>query len=324
VQAASPLPALIDRDRVATALPYIEAVDLLAAGFRSERMGAAPLRSHMEVPGGELLIMPAALSDAVGVKLVTLNPANPSLGYPLLHGAYVLFAGDTLAPRALLDGAALTAFRTAAVSALATRYLANEDAHHLVVFGAGAQAHAHLDAICAVRPIGRLSVIDPNPGRTAALIEAAAHLGLAGSAAEPAVVAEADVICTCTTSRVPVFAGGMLKAGAHVNAIGSYRPDARELDDDCVRRATLVVEDRRAALAEAGDLLLAIDAGTIAMDDIAGDLGEVVEGTARRLARDEITVFKSVGLAMEDLVLARAIADRALVEPCPEALQADG
>jgi ornithine cyclodeaminase len=301
--------AFVDAERVMASLSYSDAVDAMEKAFRSDDLSAGVLRSHLTLDGGDLIVMPGALPGAAGVKLLTLNRGNPARGHPLIQGVYVLFGGDTLAPRAIIDGAALTALRTAAVSALATRHLAREDASHLAIFGAGAQAHAHLAAMCAVRSIERLSVIGPNPDRVASLVESGVRIGLAASAAEPGVVAEADIVCTCTTSGVPVFPGRELPAGVHVNAVGSHRPDARELDEHCLSGATVVVESREAALAEAGDLLLAIAAGALTADDVAGDLPDVVHGRVRRSGAGEITVFKSVGLALEDLALARAIVD---------------
>jgi ornithine cyclodeaminase/alanine dehydrogenase-like protein (mu-crystallin family) len=264
-----------------------------------------PPRAHLDVPGGELLLMPAHARAGVGVKLVTLAPGNPPRGLPFIHGAYVLFDGDTLAPEALLDGTALTTIRTAAVSALATDRLARPDAARLVVFGAGAQARAHAVAISAVRPIASVAIVNRTRERAEALVAELRSAGMDAAVAGPGAVADADIVCTCTPSEAPLFDGALLPAGAHVNAIGAYRPDLRELDDAAMGRARVVVETRAAALAEAGDVVQAAAAGVLDTGALI-ELCAVVRGDAGRERDDEVTVFKSVGLALEDLAVARA------------------
>jgi ornithine cyclodeaminase/alanine dehydrogenase-like protein (mu-crystallin family) len=268
----------------------------------------APPRAHLSVPGGELLLMPAASPQGVGVKLVTIGHGNPERGLPLIAGLYVLFDRDTLAPTLTLDGAALTALRTAAVSALATRYLAVPDAHRLMLFGAGRQAHAHLEAMSAVRPIEQVVVVDAHLAPAEALVAEAQARGLDARVGSPDDVREADIVCTCTTSATPVFAGALLREGAHVNAIGAYRPDVRELDDDLMSRAKIVVESEQAALAEAGDLLIPLRSGVLDRSAIVADLAALVGGAMVRTSDQEVTVFKSVGIAWEDLAIASAAA----------------
>jgi ornithine cyclodeaminase len=199
--------------------------------------------------------------------------------------------------------------RTAAVSGLATRFLARPDAARLVMFGAGVQGKAHLEAMCAVRPVSELVVVSRTPGPADALAEVGRRLGLAATVGSPHDVASADIVCTCTTSEEPLFDGSLLRAGAHVNAVGSHRPEAREIDTETVRRARVVVESRDVAFAEAGDLLIPIAEGAIDRRHVAADLAEVVRGAEVRRSPDEMTVFKSVGMAFEDLVVARAIVD---------------
>jgi ornithine cyclodeaminase len=278
------------------ALPWPVAIAALEAAFRDEDPGATPPRSHLSVPGGELLLMPAHAAAGLGVKLVTLAPGNPARGLPFIHGAYVLFSPGALVPEALLDGTELTAIRTAAVSALATDRLARPDARALVVFGAGTQARAHVAAMRAIRPIETVTIVGRDPARARALAD---ELGAA--VAGPDAVAGADIVCTCTTSAQPLFDGAWLAPGTHVNAIGAYRPDLRELDDAAMRRATVVVETRASALAEAGDVIQAgLEPGALI------ELADVVRGTVGRPVPAAITVFKSVGLALEDLAIARA------------------
>jgi ornithine cyclodeaminase/alanine dehydrogenase-like protein (mu-crystallin family) len=287
---------VLDAAALRAALPWPRAIAALKAAFRDEDPGATPPRSHLAVPGGELLLMPAHGAAGLGVKLVTLAPGNPAQGLPFIHGAYVLFSAGELVPEALLDGTELTAIRTAAVSALATETLARPDARALVVFGAGTQARAHVEAMRAVRPIDSVAIVGRDPARARALADE-----LGAEVAGPEAVAGADLVCTCTTSAEPLFDGAWLAPGTHVNAIGAYRPDLRELDEIAMRRATVVVETRAAALAEAGDVI-----GAGLEPDRLIELGDVVRGAAGRPDRDAITVFKSVGLALEDLAVARA------------------
>jgi ornithine cyclodeaminase len=298
-------PRFIGAAELKAALSWTEAVAALEAAFLAGD-DAGPARSHVAVPGGELLLMPAAATaDGVGVKLVTLAPGNAQRGLPFIHGVYVLFEPGTLAPAAIVDGAALTALRTAAVSALATRHLARADASRLVVFGAGTQARAHVEAMRAVRSIEHVAIVGRDPARAAALAAA-----LDAEVAGPDAVASADIVCTCTTSRHPLFDASLLAPGTHVNAIGAYRRDMRELPAETLRRARLVVETRESALLEAGDVVLAIADGVLAEDDVREELADVVGGTTGPRDPGEVTVFKSVGLALEDLAIAAAAARR--------------
>lgn len=300
---------LIDADELARLLPMRAAIDALERAFGETVLPEAPQRFHLEVPGGELLLMPAAAETGVGVKLVTLNPGNPHRGLPFVQAAYVLFAPGTLSPEAVIDGMALTNLRTAAVSGVATRHLARADARRLVLIGAGATANAHLDAMLAVRAFETVRVASRSPGPAEALAARAREAGLDAEVTGPEAVAGADVVCTCTTSPRPVFDGTLLPAGAHVNAIGAYRPDMRELDDETVSRARVVVETREAAMAEAGDLVIPIEAGIIDPEIVVADLSEVVRGAPVRRGPEDVTVFKSVGIAAEDLAVARAALD---------------
>jgi ornithine cyclodeaminase/alanine dehydrogenase-like protein (mu-crystallin family) len=289
-------------------LPMIAAIDALEEAFRALDPGAGPLRTNVETPRGTLLLMPAFGEAGVGVKLVALTPTNPSRGLPFVQASYVLFDAETQSPEAVLDGAALTALRTAAVSGLATRLLAREDAARLVMFGAGVQARSHLEAMRTVRPSVRdVVVVSRSQGPADALTADARAAGLTARLGQPADVAEADLVCTCTTSEEPLFDGALLPPGAHVNAVGSSLPETRELDTETVRRARLVVETRVVALAEAGDLLIPIAEGAIDAGHVAADLTEAVRGTPVRRSPEDVTVFKSVGMAFEDLVVARAI-----------------
>jgi len=300
----------IEADRLGRLLPMEAAVDALEAAFGSGALPAAPLRTHIETEAGSLVAMPATGPQGTGVKLLTVTSGNPEVGRPLIQGLYILFSAGTQEPEAVIEGAALTALRTGAVSGLATRYLAREEAARLVIFGAGTQARSHLEAMLAVRPVDRVTIVSRTADRANALAGSARELGVTAEVAGPAAVERADIVCTCTTSPTPVFEGSLLSRGSHVNAVGAYTPQTRELDDDTIGRARVVVETRVVALAEAGDLLIPLGAGSIGPDHVVADLSEVVHGVTVRRSPEEVTVFKSVGVAFEDLVVARAAVDR--------------
>lgn len=281
-------------------VPMAAAVDALERTFAAGDV-EVPQRSHLPVGGGELLLMPAWGPQGVGVKLVTVNPSNRAAGRPLVNGVYVLFGGDSLEPMLLIDGAAVTALRTPAVSALATKHLSSEGARRLVVFGAGIQARGHVEAMGTVRAIESVVVVARSDASS--LVETLRADGFDARAGAPEDVAGADVVCTCTTSPSPLFDGTLLPTGVHVNAVGAYKPQARELDDATIRRAAVYVEERAAALAEAGDLLQPVASGALDPATVR-DLRELLAGGPPRDA--DVTVFKSVGLASEDLAVAAA------------------
>jgi ornithine cyclodeaminase/alanine dehydrogenase-like protein (mu-crystallin family) len=290
-------------------LPYGDAVEELRMAF-AETRADGPERLRIEVPRGELLLMPAFGREGIGVKLVTLHADAPQPPHPRVQGDYVLFSPDGLAPELIVDGAALTERRTAAVSALATDCLARESASRLVVFGAGRQARAHIDAMSAVRQIESIGIVGYRAGPARALVDELRQRGLSAKLVSAEAVADADIVCTCTPSTQPLFEDRWLARGVHVNAIGAYREDMRELPASTLARALLTVEDRAAALLEAGDIIQAIAERAIGPDHIAGDLGDLARGDVARSAPDQITLFKSVGIADEDLVLVRMIARR--------------
>ncbi len=259
------------------------AVDALEAALRAGLdPDADPPRSVVLLDGGQLLVMPSAAAAAPVVKLVTVG------GSPRIQGVCVVFDPATLAPVALVDATALTTLRTAAVSALAVRHLAVPGASRLVVFGRGPQAHAHVAALRAVRPIDRVDVVGRDAGAGAG-----------------ALVAAADVVCCCTTAREPLFDGARVADHATVVAIGSHEPGARETDDALAARATVVVESRAAALREAGDVVQAVAAGALAAGELV-PLADLVGGRAHPAA-GRPRLFKSVGMAWQDAVVARAL-----------------
>ncbi|MGW4891702.1 ornithine cyclodeaminase family protein [Kitasatospora sp. NPDC004240] len=284
-------------------LTPVEAADaverVLLEGLDPE---AGPARTNVRVPAGELLLMPAASAAYTGVKIAGVAPANPAAGLPRITGSYLLLDGPTLQPLALLDGAALTALRTPAVTAVALRRLAAPDARHLVLFGAGPQAYGHLDALLAVRPLDRVTVVARSEAPAEALASYARAHGLAASVGTPDDVAAADLVVCCTTARTPLFDGALVPDHAAVVAVGSHEPEAREVDATLVARAELYVEARTAALREAGDLLMA---GVTAADPL-WNLAELVHGGAP-VPADRPRFFKSVGMAWQDLAVAAEI-----------------
>jgi ornithine cyclodeaminase/alanine dehydrogenase-like protein (mu-crystallin family) len=274
------------------------AVEALRAALRGGLdPEAGPARSVVPVSHGQLLLMPAEWGRYTGVKVATVAPDNPAAGRPRIQGTYLLFDAATLSPLATLDGPALTTVRTAAVSALAVDVLAPASASRLVVFGTGPQARGHIAAIRAVRPVSSVVVV----GRSASRAAEFASSG-DGRVGGPADVAEADVVVCATTSRTPVFDGALLPAGAMVVAVGSHEPDAREVDDAVVGASTVVVESRAAALREAGEVVQAVTAGALGPSTLVG-LADVVRRTVV-VEPGRPVLFKSVGMAWEDLVVA--------------------
>ena len=256
-----------------------------------------PVRTVVPVAehAGFLGAMPAYTGDALGAKLVTFYPENRDVHTH--HAVIVLFHPETGAPAAVLDGRLITELRTAAASAVATDALARSDARVLGILGAGVQARSHLEALRLVRPLDEVRVWSP---RRAAAFAADAGPGVRAVDSAEAAVRDADVVLVATTSQTPVLRGAWLAPGTHVNAVGATRPDWRELDDDAVRGARLFVDSRVAAMRESGDVMAAGEEPV--------EIGEVLGGVqAGRQAMDEITLFKSVGVAVEDIVAAALV-----------------
>jgi ornithine cyclodeaminase/alanine dehydrogenase-like protein (mu-crystallin family) len=293
----------LDAATLVSVVPLLHAVDALEAALRGGLDPSAALaRSAVPTAAGELLLMPAESASAVGFKLLSLAPGNPSVGVPRIQGLYVLFDAKTLTPQVLIDGSALTSLRTPAVSTLAVQHLAAPEARSLTVFGTGPQALAHVRAIASIRPITQLRIVSRRPGGADALCDVLRGEGLAAEPGIPESVREADIVVCATTSAVPVFDGDMLADGACVIAIGSHQSDVRELDDRVFARAArVVVEDRATALTQAGDVIMAVAAGAL----VPGGLIDLVE-TLSLPKVPGISVFKSVGMGWQDLVVAEA------------------
>jgi ornithine cyclodeaminase/alanine dehydrogenase-like protein (mu-crystallin family) len=302
----------LDAGAIAGALTPLQAVDALEAALRGGLDPEAdPPRAAVGADAGEVLLMPSSAPGAVGVKLVTVAPENPTRGHPRIQGVYVLFDPETLAPAALLDGIGLTDLRTSAVSALAVRHVAAPDPRRLVVFGTGAQAWAHVGALRAVCPaIERVDVVARDRDRLEAFVaRCEAEHGVAAHVADPAAVAGAGLVVCATTAREPLFDGALVPDTATVVAIGSHEPAAREVDERLAGRATVVVESRGSALREAGDVIAAIDAGALDAGALV-PLATLVRGEARP-ADCRPRFFKSTGMAWEDLVVAAAVHEAA-------------
>lgn len=299
---------------VAQALPMARAIDAMKAAFRqlSDGEAVAPARLHIEAqePRGDALFMPSYIPAArrMGLKIVTVYGGNAPLGLPLIQAIVVVLDAATGTPVAILDGTSLTAIRTGAASGAATDLLARPDAAVVAIFGAGPQARTQLEAVCCVRAICEARVCDPDAGRAAAFVaEMATRLGIPVRATQAPgeALAGADIVCTATTSHEPVFADAEVAPGTHINAIGSYKPHVREVPGETVCRALVVVDHRPAALAEAGDLLIPMREGLITEAHLHAELGEIIAGRKPgRQSPEEITFFKSVGVAVQDLAAA--------------------
>jgi ornithine cyclodeaminase len=315
---------VLNADDVRKALPMDVAIEAMRRAFAALSQGAAevPARTHLPIRphDGVTLVMSAFVDDADGalaVKVVSLFARNAERGLARLQAAVIALDPQTGRPAALLEGAALTAIRTGAASGLATELLARPDSHTAAVIGAGVQGRTQLEAVCTVRRIQAAWVYDPRPEQVRAFLEDVAGRGripgdVRAAADARQAVAEADVICTATTAATPVFSDADLKRGVHVNAVGSYQPHVQEIPAETICRSLLVVDSRQAALAETGDLIQPIRSGLLRAEHIHAELGELVlKRRARRTSAGQITLFKSVGVAVQDAAAARAALRRA-------------
>lgn len=310
---------ILSGDDVRAALPMSEAIQLMERAFAALARGDAdvPLRTHLAAPGGGgiTLVMPGRVEGearSLAVKIVSVFEENPRAGLARIQAAVLVLEPDTGRPLALVEGSSLTAIRTAAASGVATDLLAKPGSSTLAVLGAGTQARSHIEAMCAVRPIAEVRVFAPTSANVdrlivdvhAAELVRGEILGV-NSAAEA--VRGADIICTTTTSSTPVFDDADVRPGTHINAVGSYTPDACEVHGATVARSWIVVDERTAAWAEAGELIQALRDGRIGEDHVRAELGELVLDDALRPGDShQTTLFKSVGLAVQDAVAAAA------------------
>lgn len=320
---------IISAAEVNETLDFPALINVLRDAFR---LGAIqPVRHHhtVERPQGEpttLLLMPAWTDFAaggsegnghIGVKIASVSPDNNKIGKPAVMAQYLLLDGTTGEPQALIDGASLTLWRTAAASALAADYLARPDSSRLLVVGAGALAPYLARAHSALRPIREIAVWNRTPQNAERVAAGLAAEGFQASVVEDidAALADVDIVTAATISTVPLIHGAVLKEGTHVDLVGAFSPTMRESDDEAIRRARVYVDTRGGALKEAGDIVQAISSGALAEAAIAGDLFQLARGEAEgRRRADEITLFKSVGAALEDLAAAIYVAGKLVTD----------
>lgn len=303
------------------ALTFPGLVEVLRDAFRD---GAVqPVRHHHAVErpgsaGSTLLLMPAwtdfkaadGKDGHIGVKIVTVSPDNNAIGKPAVMGLYLLLDGATGEPEALIDGQRLTQWRTASASALAASYLAREDASRLLVIGAGALSSFLAKAHSAVRPIKEIRIWNRTPANAEKVAAALRAEGFAAEAASDleAELGQADIVSSATISQTPLVKGALLKAGAHVDLVGGFTPDMREADDDAISRARVFVDTLAGATKEAGDIVQPLASGVLKQDRIVAELAELARGQKKGRESDaEITLFKSVGAALEDLAAGIAV-----------------
>ena len=307
---------IIDADRVGKLLPMAECIDVMAEAMKAASAGEVvqPLRTVLPVDdrGGHLFVMPAASQslDCYGAKLISLTPANSGKALPTIRGDYLLFEGDTGAAVALIDAASLTAIRTAAASGLAARLLARPEAATCGIFGTGVQAESHAEAMRAVRPVREIRIWGRDAekaDRLARRLKASTGLDVRAHE-DPAAVAACDLVCTVTAATQPILKGAWVRPGAHVSLVGAHTLTQREADTELLRRSLVFVDLLAAAQREAGDVMIPIQERSVPADHIRGEIGKVASGAlAGRTSPDQVTLYKSVGIAAQDLFAARRV-----------------
>lgn len=313
---------VLNRKDLQELVPMRDAIESVKLAFQELSAGRAESPIRTAVPVGEgavTLLMPAFVpaADALGFKVVSVFESNPQKGLPTISAMACLLDEETGEPAAIMNGAYLTALRTGAVSGAATDLLARQDSRHLVVIGPGAQGVTQAAAVAAVRPIQRITVVGRSDESLERFQENVARdwpelVDLVEVTTDHSVVAHADVVCTATTSRVPVFVDQEVEPGTHINAVGAFKPDMQELPAETVVRASLVVDQVEAVLEEAGDFIIPITNGQLDKARISRELGQIVAGVADgRVSDEEVTLFKSVGNAVQDVTVARRAVQKA-------------
>jgi ornithine cyclodeaminase/alanine dehydrogenase-like protein (mu-crystallin family) len=311
---------IINAAEVRELLPMDECVDAMGDAMQAASAGAVRVPPRLLMPliddSGYLGLMPGSSAEprVYGAKVVSLHPSNPAAGLPAIQGFVTLFDHDTGTPLTIIEGGTITAIRTAAASALATRYLAREDARSHGIFGTGVQAVTHIDAILAVRPVDEVVLWGRNADKAEALAkEHSARTGIAIRATKnPEEAAACDIVSTVTGATEPILHGAWLRAGAHVNLVGAHSPKTREADSDVIANASLFTDLLESLFNEAGDVLIPLAKGRISRSDIKGEIGRVVSGElAGRSNDDEITVYKSLGVTAQDLFAAQLVWSKA-------------
>lgn len=315
---------VLNAAEVRQALPMAQAIEGTKEAYVQLSGGKSdvPLRSRIDIPErqGISLFMPAYLSTSadLAIKIVSIFPTNVQQGMPVINAAVLVLDADTGQPVSIMEGSSLTAIRTGAASGAATEILARTDSQIGAVFGSGVQARTQLEAICTVRTLTEIRIFSLDIRQAQQVAD-----DLAGKGPIPSnirvvhspgeAVIDADIICTATTSHKPVFDGADLEPGTHINAIGSFTPDMQEIDSITIKRSSVFVDSLDAALEEAGDLIIPIEAGMIDPSHIKAELGQVISGERTgRSSNNEITFFKSVGIAVQDAVAGRITQNNAL------------
>jgi len=312
---------ILSGKQIRDAVNMKDIVDAMHSAFIELSTGKPemPIRAHISItePKGTALFMPSYMkpTEMIGIKTVTLFEDNPGNGIPFIQGMVSLFDGNNGTPKAVLDGQTITAMRTGAASGLATNLLARKDSSVCTIFGAGVQGRTQLEAVCAVREIKKALIYDAFPAASKKFSEEmSAKLGIevvVATTAEEA-LKDADVICCATISETPIFNDKDLPDGVHINAVGSYKPHVQEVPEEMVLRSRLYVDHRESALEETGDLIIPINKGLMTEDHIIAEIGEVAAGKAQaRTSNTEITFFKTVGVAIQDLAAATIVLQKA-------------
>lgn len=315
---------ILSRNDVKQSVTMPQAIEVVKQAFIShaQKEVILPIRTQIPVKEhqGITLFMPAYLPKlgSLGAKIVSVFPQNVKNNRPTIHAIVIICDAKTGQPAAIMDGTYLTALRTGAVSGVATDFLALKGARTAAIIGAGVQGRTQLEAICCVRNIQKVLVYDKNPQVAEAFSEEMQNRGkpipddISAVASPEKAVSEADVICVATTSSVPVFEDSHLKSGVHINGVGSYTPKMQEIPEKTVLRARIVVDSIAASLEEAGDIIIPLRKGLISQSYIRGELGHVASGLLTiRESEEDITFFKSVGLAIQDVAVAKLALHRA-------------
>lgn len=305
---------ILNAERVAKCLDYEALIEALRSGLAGT--GSSPSRMRLETGSADdrklLLVKPAWDDDVAIIKLLTLNEMNRKTVVPFIQGVIVVFDQATGTPSCIMDARELTCRRTAAASALAADYLAAPEAEVLTLIGTGTLAPHMALAHTVNRPIRRVNVFGRSPEKAEATAKAIRSanptISARVAAGLPEAVGEAQIVCAATSSSTPVVRGAWISNGAHIDLVGSYRPDARESDDAAIGMARVFVDDRAAAMREAGDILIPLEKGVISQSNVVGDLTELCGGVVQgRISEYEVTAFKSVGMALEDLIAVKLV-----------------
>jgi ornithine cyclodeaminase len=323
---------ILTEEHLRMLLPMPDVISAVEQGFLAVARGEVTTLERLRVDapwaGGVMLEMPGALpppadrgsprgfaAGALGTKLVTVFPNNSNLGLATVQAFYILLSGSTGVPLALMEGRFITAIRTAATSAVATKFMAGAGAKQLAIIGAGVEGAFHIEAMQEICEVTRVLIASRSLDRAETLAsETRTRLGLeAKTATTEEAASSCDLICTCTTSDAPLFDGRTIQPGTHINAVGAFTPGTRELDTEAILRARVVIDAESAAGREAGEILIPLAEGAITRSHIKGELADVVSGKVPgRTSPHEITVFKSCGLAIEDLFTAQAAYENAV------------